>query len=120
MLHNSTANSAYSYPKNKYLEEQSYLNVCRRTAPKEMPPIFLCWPTAPEVDVGGLDVEVELTLILEGVKQLEPFFRYRTWLLLKYISLLIHCYRKRLRSYNTQYFFRALILLHNYKTCVMV
>lgn len=60
-----------------------------------MPPIFLCRPTASEVDVGGLDVEVELTLILKGVKQLKPFIRYRTWLLLKYVSLLIHCYRKK-------------------------
>jgi len=30
-----------------------------KTAPKVMPPIVLCWPMTPEVDAGGMAVEVE-------------------------------------------------------------
>jgi hypothetical protein len=28
-------------------------------APKVMPPVLLCWPTALEADAGGMTVEVE-------------------------------------------------------------
>ena len=44
--------------------QKAYLPLAQgrtRAAPKEIPPILLCWPTASQVDVGGMEVEVELS-----------------------------------------------------------
>ena len=38
------------------------INAYMRSVPKVMAPIFLCWPRMSEADIGGLAVEVELSI----------------------------------------------------------